>query len=536
MLQGKWGNKRSILTLTGCILTMLLVFSAVFNYTFAWLSGAIEKPSVGTTNLGQISSTTSTTDNTFAVTMPNVGSYVNLSSQSKVTNSGSLNALVRVFYAIVIDESAKQIATTNDFTSVNINSDFVASDENINNVYSGYYYYNKVLAPNASVSLFTTVAPTATIASKEVKVKLYYELVNYEGGPYILQQELPWSNTPPAWFLNYDSVTKPASSLVSPMLNIKFSQVSKVEITAKTSTSTKNLMLGRYGGAYIGANGTSWTFNNLSNGTYTKNPSDFCNGKYNTVTFTWTGATVSTDDYISLVTDASWSKEISYKQIRIWNTAGVLVYDLRPNMTAISPVPTGDGKFINKVDGTVMPMYTFTNGAYTSTSTAYKFVGKVVYYNDFEEGSIGGTLTTSNGATSSIVSGMAKNGTKSIKLTTSLNYNSVTANEPAKLGWITTGSTLNGHKYNISMWVKTDATQGTMAYYKYGSDVVATTPCVIVDGMDCKVNLDKYGEWTLLSVTTPVISASVPIKFGFVIPTGSTYSTYIDDIVVSIAD
>ena len=536
MFKEKWGNKRSIFTLTGCILMMLLVFCVVFNYTFAWLSGTIEKPSVGTTNLGQIAATTSTTDNTFTATMPNVGSYINLSTQSKVTNSGSLNALVRVFYAIVIDEAAKQIATTTDFSSVGINADFIESDENIDNVYSGYYYYNKVLAPNESVSLFTTLSPTSTVASKDVKVKLYYELVNYDGGPYILQQELPWSNTPPAWFLNYDSVTKSASSLVSPKLNIKFAQVSKVEITAKTSSTSKNLLLGRYGGAYIGANGSSWVFNNLSNGTYSKSPSDFCNGQYNTIVFTWTGATVATDDYISLVTDATWSKEISYKQIKIWNTAGELVYDLRPNITGTTPIPAGDGKFINKVDGTILPMYTFSSGAATETSNAYKYVGKVVYYNDFEGSAVGDTLTTSNGATSSVVTGNAKNGTKSIKLTTSLNYASVTASEPAKLGWITSGATSNGHRYNISMWVKTDAPKGTMAYYKNGSNTLAMIPCIVVNGLNCKVNLDKYGEWTLLSVTTPVISASDPIKFGFVIPTGSTYVTYIDDIVISIAD
>ena len=189
MYKKKWESKQVVIGLISCMMVMLLVFSVFFSFTMAWLTDSIESPSTGTTNLATIKGGLTTKENVVELTMPQVGNYINLSTQTSIKNEGSLNALVRVFYSFVIDETTKQIATTKDFSSVNIGTDFVASEENIGNVYSGYYFYNKLLAKDETISLLSNVYPTETIAGKKVKLHVYAEIVNYEGGAYMLNQE-----------------------------------------------------------------------------------------------------------------------------------------------------------------------------------------------------------------------------------------------------------------------------------------------------------------------------------------------------------
>ena len=198
MFKEKWDTKKNISYVLSCILIMLLVFCLFFSYTFAWLSGKVDKSMTGTTNLATIPDNPTKLQKVVEVVMPQAGSYKDVSDneEMKITNEGSIDALVRVFYSITINDETKQIATTKDFSKININSGFVASEENIDNVYSGYYFYNQLLAPNQSVGLINRFYPTSTIAGKTVKINFYYELVNYVGGPYQLGQELPWRNTP----------------------------------------------------------------------------------------------------------------------------------------------------------------------------------------------------------------------------------------------------------------------------------------------------------------------------------------------------
>lgn len=534
MFKEKWSTKKVIGMSLCCMLSMLLFFCFFLQNTFAWLSNNVEKQSVGTTNFTTITGGLNNTENTYELVMPNANSYLNISSYSTITNTGSLNALLRVFYSFTIDESAKQIATTSDFISVSVNSDFIASEENITNVYSGYYYYNKLLAPGASVPFISTVVPTSTIAGKTIKFNIFCELVNYEGGPYQLNQELPWDHTPASWFLNYDCLTKAQGSVVSPKLDVKFSEVSKVEITAKTATNVKNIFMGRYNNAYIGVNGSNWIFNGLVGGLYSMDPSSFCNGNYNTITFEWDGCTAATDDYISLIYDASWSKNISYKQIRIWNVAGELIYDLRPNITTSGLVPTSDGKFINKVDNTVLLMYTFSNGAATTTSEGYGYTGKVVYVNNFESytNNQANVLTVDNGASAVATTAEHKNGNLSAKVTNSLNMANVTSDVPARIRL--TSNLISGYSYYVSMWVKTTAPQGTMSYGKSGNELFARQP-----GLEIGNKLTNYtcsSDWTLVTIKTEQITSTGDVYIDFYIPTGSEYVTYVDDIIISIAE
>ena len=529
MYREKWESKRVAISIASCIMIMLLVFSAFFSLTLAWLTDSVESPSAGITNLGSISGGLTTAQNVAEVTMPQEGVSANLASYTIIKNEGSLNALVRVFYSIVINEESKQIATTNDFSSVNVNSDFVASEENFDNVYSGYYFYNKLLPAGATIDFLKTAYPTSTIAGQKVKINIYCELVNYEGGPYQLGQELPWKNTPASWFLNYDNLTKPTDSLLSPKLDIKFSEISKIEITAKTSTSTTNGIIGRKDGAYIGVNGSNWMFNSLSGATASIPASTFCNGEFNVVTFVWSSCIAPTDDYICLAWDSQWNKQMSFKQIRIWNTSGELVYDLRPNISVSNHITTCDGKFINKVDNSVLPMYTFGNSV-TETTNVYEYMGKVIYYNDFESSSDLNTIFATNGADKQLETSIVKNGAGSCKVGNSYNIADVgTSQNSARIGLdhITLKA---GTTYNVSMWVMTDAPEGTMSYSLKDGALIASLPGLQAGN---SVNLYKYGEWVLLSVNiTP--NSDLAVAVTLIIPTGKDYKTYIDDLIVTV--
>lgn len=532
MFKEKWESKQVAISVISCIVVMLLVFSAFFSITVAWLTDSVESPSSGVTNLGEVKGGLATSQNVVEVTMPQAGGSLSLTAQSRITNESSLSVLVRVFYSFVIDDTTKQIATTNDFTSVEINSDFVASEENITNVYSGYYFYNKLLPAGGAVNFLNTVYPTSSIAGQKVKLHIYCEMVNYEGGPYKLNQELPWKNTPASWLLNYDNLTKSSDALLSPKLDIKFSEIKKIEITAKTNSSVANGIIGRFGGAYIGVNNSGWVFNGLNGASASIPASTFSNGAFNVVSFTWGSCTALTDDYLCLAWDSGLNKEISFKQIRIWNMSGELVYDLRPNVSVSNNVPTGDGKFVNRVDNSVMPMYTFSSGVATSSASVYEYIGKVLYYNGFDSAQDVNTIVATNGASKSFESTTKKNGTGSLKVTNAYDIEDVGSSPHSARVGLNSITLKAGYTYNVSMWVMTDAPEGTMSYSMTDGKLFASVPSLIASEAS---NLNKYGEWTLLSVEVEV-DTDTAVYVVFTIPTGTAYTTYIDDLVVSIVE
>lgn len=516
---------------------MLLVFCFLINITYAWLLHEIPKASIGSTSLGQMSVGDGVLkkERVQEFTLPNSGS-MNIGSYTTITNMGYVDALVRVYYNIEIGETlntdettyTKQIATTEDFSSVEINSDFVASNENIENVYSGYYFYNKVLEPNTSVNFIKSyVTPTSTVAGKTVKLNFFYELVNFEGGPYQLKQQLPWKNFPESWFLNYSTLTKPKGSVITPKFEIGFGDVSKIEMTAKT-TEKKNIFFSRYNNTWIGVGGNSGEglmAQQLVGFAYPSKYSDasaFLDGEFHTISFTWSNCSASTDDFITLVWDTVWSQEIEYKQIRIWNKSGELVYDC---------VPSPSGKFLNKVSGTEMTMYTQASGVLTETNSTYTYSADVLYENNFENDVL---ISGLDGATSTVSTDDKNTGTKSLKIVNAYDYGNLSMKgDEARIS--SSISFKKGYKYTVSLWVKTTAPEGAKAYSYAGSKYQATLPGLEVnyaDGLIQKTNVYKANTWTLVTVTTPIITEDYNGSFSYVIPGGASYVTYIDDVVV----
>ncbi len=538
MIREKWSNKKVLITLTSCILVMLLVFCAVINFTFAWLSATIDKSSDGGTKLAGLKDNNIVTkNNVIDVTLSSVdGSASDLNASTKIKNNGNVGALVRVFYSFTIDEASKKIATTEDFSNVKLMSNFIASEENIDGVYGGYYFYNKVLEAGQETGFIDKIYPTSTIAGTTIKLNFYYELVNFDGGAYQSNQELPWKNTPTSWFLNYNVITRTSTSTITPKIPVKFSEVSKIELTAKTTSTTKNILFCRNVGAYIGINGGNWLTNQLSV-TPSMTVNDFTDGDFHTITFTVNSCDDTSGDYISLVWDATWSKEVSYKQIRIWNKSNELVCDLRPHKVASGYL---DGTFENVVDNSVLDMYSVNSSTFefSSTTSVYDILNEIIFKYDFENLTDDTSITSSSGATAVVTSEDSKNGSKCVKVTNAYDENTIEYNSPARLGWLGALRTAKkGYSYCVSMWVKTTAPEGTMAYYFVGGKKVAIMPGIQIGGSLTKsANLEKYGEWTFISVTTDVLTEDEgQLNFCFVIPTGTQYTTYIDDVQVSIA-
>jgi len=541
---GKWGSKKFSIIFIGCLLCMLLLFYNLFQITLAWLYNSDSEQNIDSSKLAIVdnedSSITSSSE-TFEFTLGAAYSTLNLSNVIKIKNTGNTETLLRVFYSIYTDEAKKLIATTRDLAGVAINNGFVASDENIDNVYSGHFYYNSALLANDAVTFINSISPTSELANKTIKIKLIAEFVNYQGGPYQLGQDLPWKNTPPKWAFNYNSLTKAERSVVSPRLDIKFSEISKIELTAKTTSNGLNMLFYRYENAYIGIDNGAWAIRQLSGFTSSLTPAQFGNGDYNTITFSWSDVTATTDDYITLVSDGGWSKEISYKQIKIWNTDGDLVYDLRPYIEKNSTTSqfVNSGVFVNCANGTntLMSMYEVSESGKTLTLTNATYIGtnEVVANYDFEESVV---PTCSLGATGTIIidDTFYHYGSKALKLTNSITKDSVSSAEPARLGLLTFIPQV-GYKYSVSLWIKTTAPEGTLSYTKSNNILFGELPALAFYSVNgsaspIKMNYTGVSDWALITISTPEITTTDEVSFYLSIPTGSTYLTYVDDIVV----
>jgi len=530
---GKLGRKRFSILLVSCIMIVLLLFYAFVDFTFAWLFTNVEKDSTGTTNLAKVDSSHTATSE-IEITMPQASYSLSLANKVLISNTGSTDALLRVFYAIYIDENLNQIATTSAISELNINSEFVASDENIENVYSGYYYYNSYVPAGGEVNFLNSVVPTNEIANKPVKIKVMYELVNYVGGAYQLGQDLPWDNTPASWAFNYDYVTKANESIISPKLDIKFSEISKIQLTAKTTSTMQNILFCQYNGAYIAVHNNVWGFSGLT-AEANITPAQFTNGDFNTVVFTIHSCSAANDDYVTFVWDSVWSKEVSYKQIKIWDKDGDLVYDLVPRLYVNSIGVVYLGYFYDKVTETQLNMYSISGTTLDSTTNTYDGFSELFLNNTFEDYSEGYSLNCGFGAQGVITSEISRYGNKCLKLKNTKNIDDVTDSNFSRWGLYDL-YLVAGYRYTLSIWVKSDAPIGAKSYTFRNGSLIATMPGIQI--LSSKNSLNIYtsyyssNDWTLISITTPIITESGNASYCFNIPTGTEYTTYIDDLVV----
>ena len=123
MLKEKWSTNKVVLLLVSCVLAMLLLFCTLFEYTSAWLSHSISTDNTGdTVNLGSMGESARTSSKSVDIALtPSIditsttidGVSTTLTNATTITNEGTVDALVRVFYTfLVVDSTNNQIATT----------------------------------------------------------------------------------------------------------------------------------------------------------------------------------------------------------------------------------------------------------------------------------------------------------------------------------------------------------------------------------------------------------------------------------------
>jgi len=528
---GKWKANKMSIVLVSCMLIMLLTFSVLLEFTFSWLYTSVSKQDAGNASLGSVSgslTTTNTDTSDFAVTMPSEGSTIALSDYSKITNTGNTSALLRVFYSITIDQSKKQIATTNDFSSLLLHNNFLPSDENIPNTFSGYYYYNAPLEAGATVSLINSAIPTNTIAEKTVKINMMAEFVNYTGGPYEIGQMLPWDNIPHAWFVNVEGLLVTGENTISPKIEFAASEVKKMELTAKVDMDDSGsvFLFGGNFGIHILSGNANWGAGSLINLQSSLTPVQFANGKFNTATFTWDSCS-GTLGYICIST---LCENVTFKQIRIWNTSGELIYDLRPHTS---------GKFLNAVTNEIMPMYDFSSNTPVESAEVYEYIGFEAYNYDFENGEV--VFHNCAGFAFSNVTEDSHNGGRSLKITgTGMDsipqHASTNPQPPGVLKEIQNLKT--GYKYKLSCWYKSDAPKGAMGYiYDKNGKLWSYQPSFAVQVYNGSSYINKpvsvysySGDWEMLVVEIDVQSVDFTVYLNISAFNDESINTYIDDV------
>lgn len=507
----KWKTNKTIVVLISSIVLMLMLFYFACQYTLAWLYKNGNTTNSGTTNSAKTEVKSSSTTTEFTTGLN--GTPKSVTANNSITNNGTTNVLLRVFYSIYVNESTKEIATTRYFSNVTLNSGFLASDENIENTYSGVFYYNTTLAPNASVSLVSSVTPTAEGANKTMKIKMTVEMVDYTGGVYRLGYKDPWTNTPAGWFANNYTLTKVKSSTVAPKLGVKWNQVSKIELTAKTTAKNSNIFFCTYNSAWIGINGNSWKFTSLT-GTADKTVDQFTSGTMTKVTFT-ISSTLNTE--ISMVWDAIWAQEIEFGQIKMYDTDGNVLLNM---------VPSKYGKFYDKKSETTMDMYNWASGTASTTSNIY-YVSKHCETIDggFESYGVGTYtgLTNQANATMEIVDTDAFEGTKCLKLSGSYGVSGRIYNHV---------SVLKGKKYRFSIAMKSNMPAGTTMLNgmkgslrfelnggSYNWSGITNDDSSIYSGS---------GDWEILTLETDVLTSDTTIFCFLCVPSGAGINFYID--------
>lgn len=525
----KWETKKTSIVLVASMLIMLTLFYAFFNYTFAWLYTTKSTTNTGTSNAGSVTAgLNSSTTGTYSIELGSANSAVNTTSVSTVTNNGTVDALVRVVYTLYVDEDAKEVATTKHLSSVTFNSGFLAGDDNIENTYSGNYYYNAVLGAGKSVSFINNIIPNSTGANKTLKLKLAVEMVGYNGGAYNYGFENPWNDTPGEWFANISLLTKPASSVIGPKLAINWADVGKIEFVGCTTSGSNNILLCTYNGAYIGLNNNAWVFNGLT-GSANVAPATFIDGEVHKVTFTIT-ATTSSSDYIGFIWDSSWSQEVGYSSVKIVSKDGTTLANLVSNIS---------GKFYDRVSKAVLPMYTWSSGSASSTTSVYYKSNHVENIDgSFESCEVGATSVSGvnnnqiGSATFEIVDTDAFSGSKCLKVAGEISGN--------KRIYIYS-AVKKGYSYRFSFALKSNIPNGTYYTAKTidGSTYGALIKFEINGGDYSWKNIypstfegiySCSGEWEIISLETGVLTSDATI-FAFV-TFASGYEYYIDDMYI----
>ncbi len=449
----KWETKKTSIVLLCGILVMLTLFYFACSYTLAWLfkEGSVTTPS---TNPAKVE--LGSRFNSAKYNLGTAGTRTTTTSGSTITNDSTTPVYLRVYYCIAITDTTNEICTTKHLSEVVINSGFLASDENIKNTYSGYYYYNTTLEVGQSVSLITSIVPTGEGANRPVEIKLTAEMVDAKSGAFSLGYRDPWDNTPAGWFANSYTLTKPASAVYGPKLDLKWENISKIELTAKTTATYDSIFFCTYNSAWIGINNkTNWNFSKLT-ASASMTAAAFANGSLNTVTFTISAvdSTAKNASYIGLIWDTNWSKEVEFGGIKFYNHDNNLLYNL---------VPSKSGKFYDKVSKTELLMYTWSGATPTAASNTYNPNKNIqVIDGGFESYAAGTTYTSKSRA----------DGLFSVDITGTLSVDNTTAFEGSQSlkatitgGDITKNTNiiqfnangLKGKKYRITLAYKSTA-------------------------------------------------------------------------------
>jgi len=518
----KWETKKTSIILLASILIMLTLFYFVCSFTLAWLYDKKTVQNTGSSKTGAASAGLSTTSTTFELTLGTAGTVSTTTSNSVVTNKGTTNAILRCYYAIIMDESTKEIATTRYLQSVTINNGFLASDENIKNTYSGYYYYNSVLAPSASVSLINNITPTVEGARKKIKIRIIAEMVDYTGGVYHLGSRDPWNNTPAGWFANNVNISKAATELIGPKLTAKWEDISKIELTASTTSSAQNIFFCTYSNAWIGINASgAWQFNKLTASADVP-VSTFTNGSMHTVTFTITAvdSTAQNQSYIGLIWDETWSKDVKFASIKIYDKNGDYIYYLTADKS---------GKFYDRVSKALLPMYSWSGATGSSSSSVYGASKHLELIDgSFESYATGDTdiLTNQTNGTMSIIDTDSFDGLKCLKISAASTAKSYRVYKAA------TGK--KGKSYRFSFAYKSAMPAGTNTGQSAdGNYVVAKIELqggnyswTAIRPSNSSGTYSCSGQWEVMTLTTPVLTSDTTMYCFVHIPLN--YDVFID--------
>lgn len=538
---GKWKTKSTSIVLMASILVMLTLFYLFFNFTFAWLYVTKTAQNTGTSASAKVDAgLSSSTSGSYSVALGASGTAVSTVNLSKVTNNGTTDVVVRVIYTLFVDETTKEVATTRHISSATFNPGFLPSEDNINNTYSGVFYYNNVLGAGNSVSFLNNIVPTTAGANKTLKLKLTVEMVNYNGGAYKYGYDAPWENTPAEWFANEKLLTRPSGSVVGPKLTLDWANISKIEMVGKTTAGDENVLFCTYGGAYIGLYNNNWVFNKLT-GSANITATNFLDGELHKVVFSISAVDSSAqgNSNIGLIWNAGGSKEVDFASIKFYASNGTILANL---------VPDTSGKFYDKVSKTLLPMYTWSGATSTATtSTYYDLYSMQSFDGSFESYSTGNVKISSSGngvsipglnfelgtPTAQIVDTEAFSGSKSLKISGEMTSNKRMYGEISVLG---------GKSYRFSVAIKSkdlqngktnmSRTQTTVS----GSSAFNSLLYLEMNGGDYnwaratgkfEAVYSCSGEWEILTIETGVLTSNTTL-YAFIYPV-SGFEYYIDN-------
>ncbi|MDD2627578.1 MAG: hypothetical protein PHR25_04050 [Clostridia bacterium] len=206
------------------------------------------------------------------------------------------------------------------------------------------------------------------------------------------------------------SLLKNDKQTTSPKIDLSWSNIGKIELTAKTIVGDNNIIISTHNKAFIGINKGEWAY---YNGTAQEDNrleleanmtvDEFINGEFNTVTFNLIDA-ARTTDYITFIWDSVWSKKVEYKRIKFYDRAGELIADLIPieKGVVINNVECFQNTLYNIISKEFLPIYQINNTSIKKINDNYDITeedqtpkSKANILNFGEKGNI--KITTNNG-------------------------------------------------------------------------------------------------------------------------------------------